>query len=655
MNKRILVIVMLTLTLVVSACAQGAVETAPADSGGDAAAAPAAADTMPDTPPSDFSESPMLTAMVESGDLPPIDERLPNEPFLVGPGVIVPASDLTDWQPGNFGGVMRFAHGSPNWNPDIFIMMNEHLLMAPGIGVDGIRGNVVRDFEVSDDNKVFTFHMREGLKWSDGMPVTTEDVRFTVENVYLNEDITPSFPTKFRAAGRPDGDPMTIEYLDDFTFRITFTEAYGGFLRELSIKGWQGYTDLLRPAHHLKQFHPDFTPLEELQPLIDAQGLEDEWWQFYNQQDCTNWELTRSECANYPVLYPWINVTEADELMKFTRNPYYFKVDTEGQQLPYIDEVRSSLVSDVEAVNIKVLAGEIDLLREDTALLKLPLYKEAEEKGLIQVALLDNHVDPTALFINFTFDDPMWQEVVGNVEFRKALNLAINRPEIIESVYFNLAEAPKLVPGDYDVDQANQILDSIGMDQRDDDGFRMGPDGNTFIIPIEYADHAPDIGPVGELLVEHFSDVGLKTTLKQIDTSLLGQRVNANEIQASIIWSVQPMWPNGTWTDYVPTNRWGTEWNTWYNSGGDDGVEPPAPVKRLYELHEGRIQAIPASAEDLALKDEIYQIHYDNIYVFNIAEKVKYALVTNAKMRNVQTGGQAIGGNNSGEQMFYVE
>lgn len=654
MSKRYLWIVLVILSFAVTACIQGVpqvVEEQPAE----AAPPPAAVEEASETPSGQYRESPLLTEMVNAGTIPPLEERLPKEPFLVGPGVIVAENELPDWEPGRHGGILRFAHGNPNWNPDVFIMLNEHLLMAPGIGVDGIRGNVLKDFEVEDDNKVFTFHMREGLKWSDGEPVTTEDIQFTYENVLLNEDITPSFPAKFRAGGRPDGEPMKLEILDDFTFRISFTEPYGGFLRELSIKGWQGYTDLLKPAHYLRQYHTDFTPLEELQPLLQEQGLEDEWWQLFNQRDCTNWELTRSECAHFPSLYPWVNVTESDELMKFERNPYYFKIDTEGQQLPYVDEVISTLVSDVEVVNLKVLAGEVDFLREDTALLKLPLYKEAEEKGLIKVTLLDTHVDPTALFLNQTFDDPVWREVVGNVEFRRALNMAINRAEIIESIYFGLASPPELVPGEYNIEEANRILDEIGMDQRDDEGFRIGPDGNTFILPLEIADYAPDIAPIGELLVEHFKDIGIKTTLKQVDTTLQGQQASANELRASIIWSVQPMWPDGTWTDYVPTNRWGQAWERWYNTNGKEGLEPPAEVKRLYELHEGRIKAIPASAEDKALAEELYQVHHDNVFVLNIVEKVNYALVTNARLGNIQTAGQAIGANNSGEQIFYKE
>ncbi len=651
MLKRYIFILMV-LALVVTACAQGADVEPPAEPQTEAASAEEAA---PVGAPTQYSEAPGLAELVAAGELPSVDERLPTEPFIVGPGVIVSEEELPDWTPGQYGGSLRFAHGNPNWNPDVFIMLNEPFLMAPGIGVAGIRGNVAKDFEVEDDNKVFTFHMREGLKWSDGEPVTTEDVRFVYEDIYLNEKVTASFPVKFKAAGKPDGEPMTLEIIGDYTFRITFAEPYGGFLRELTIKGWQGYTDLVRPAHHLKQFHPTYTPLEELKPLLEEQGLEDEWWQLFNQKDCTNWEVTRAECTDYPSLTPWVKVESPSGIMTFERNPYYFKVDTEGQQLPYIDDVVSVEVGDVEAVNLKLLTGEVDFLREDTALIKLPLYKENEEKAGIRITLLETHVDPTALFLNYTYDDPVWREVVNNVQFRKALNMSIKRQEIIDSVYFGLASPPELVPGDYNVEEANQILDEIGLDQRDDDGFRLGPDGNTFIIPIEFSDAAPDIPPVAELLVEHFKDVGIKTTIKQIDGSLLGQRADANELQATILWSVQPMWRDGTWTDYIPTSRWGRAWQIWYNTSGAEGEEPPADIKKLYEIHEGRVQAIPASLEDKQLTEDLYAAHYDNVYVFNIAEKVNYALVTNAKLGNVQIAGQAIGSNNSGEQFFYKE
>ncbi len=168
------------------------------------------------------------------------------------------------------------------------------------------------------------------------------------------------------------------------------------------------------------------------------------------------------------------------------------------------------------------------------------------------------------------------------------------------------------------------------------------------------ADHAPDMLPVAELLVEYFQAAGIKTTLKNIEPSFWGELFGANELQATLLWSVTPMWRDDTWDDYTVITRVSTEWRRWSQSNGESGVEPPASIQRLIEIHQERIAAIPGSAEDMALADEIFQIHYDNIWILNIAEKVGYVLVTDAAMRNVPIAGQAIAGNNSGEQMFYA-
>ena len=604
-------------------------------------------------PESKYSQSPYLDEQVASGALPPVDERLPTNPLVVTAGVISEVDDLPDLEIGEYGGVMRFAHPSPDVHADIAIMLIENVLAAPGIGITGIYGNVVESYEVNDDNTVFSFNLREGLKWSDGEPVTTADVRFVFEDVFLNETYTPGFPSKFRAAGSPDGDPVTVEILDDYAFTMSFNESYGGFLRELSIKGWQGYTDVFKPAHLLKSIHTEYGDADEIQAMMDEKGL-DTHQALFAAVDCLEWDLYTQRCSGFPAMWPWINVTDNDSFMRFVRNPYYFKVDAAGNQLPYIDEVVSALAADTDAVNLKVFANEVDLLREDTALLKLPLYQEAKDKGYINFTILDNHVDPTSLWLNYTYDDPVWREVVNNVEFRRALNLTINRPELIETVYYGFGSLPETVPSKHDPAQAQEILDSIGMDQRDNDGWRLGPDGNTFVLNFEVADHAPDMLPVAELLTEYFQDVGIKTNLKKIEPSYWGELFGANGLQATLLWSVQPMWRDDTWDDYTIITRVSTEWRRWVRSNGESGLEPPASVKRLVEIHQERIAAIPASEEDLALAEEIYQIHYDNLWVLPIAEKVGYVLVTDAAMRNVPIAGQAIAGNNSGEQMFYA-
>lgn len=628
---------------------------APAEPAAPPAEAPATQAPPAEAPaaPGKYQEAPMLAELVQAGKLPPVEERLPDNPFVVGPGVIILEKDLPDWTPGRYGGTVRAAHAVANWAPDIFMASIENFFMAPGIGIEGIRPNILESYKVENDNKDFTFTLRKGLKWSDGVPVTTEDIRFTYEDVMLNEKLTPVFPAKWRAAGKSDGEPMKLEIIDDFTFKISFTESYGGLLRDMTIKGWNAYTDLLKPKHYLMKFHPKYTPEEELKPLMEEMKLTDEWWNLFNAKDCINWELTNPMCVGFPALWAWISVKAPDGVLAFERNPYYFKVDTEGKQLPYVDKIISAQVQDVEMVNVKVLAGEVDLLRESTALVKLPLYKENEEKAGIKVTLMDMHVDPTALYFNLTYSDTVWMQVVNDARFRRAVSHAINRQDIIDTVYYQFASFPETVPSEYNVDEANRLLDEIGLDKRDAEGFRLGPDGNPFLIPLEHAAHAPDIEPAAQIIVENLNAVGLKTTLKKIDSQLWGQRSAANDLLATMIWSVQPMWHDNTWTDYVPTNQWGPLWARWYNTRGKEGQEPPDGVRKLYDILECRAAAVPFSDQDVQCMNDIYASYRENVWIIPIVEKVKYALITSNKLGNVPISGQAIAANASLEQMYF--
>ena len=658
MFKRYWWSIVIVLAMVLSACGGQAAPTAApaAEAPAEAPAAEAPAEAPAAAPAGKYSEAPMLAELVKAGKLPPVDERLPLEPFVVDKGVLISEQDLPDWQPGKYGGTLNFAHAVANWNPDIFIGANENLLCAPGIGLEGLRPCIVSDYQVSPDNKEFTFTLRKGLKWSDGQPVTTEDVRFTWEDVYGNEKLTPSFPNRFRDGGKAGANPAKLTIIDDLTWKLTFGEPYGGFLREISIKGWQGYTDLLRPSHYLKQFHPKYADMES-QAIKDEMAklnLKDEWWQLFANKNCNNWDLTNPRCVNYPSLYAWVGVPSGNpNLLTFERNPYYWKVDAAGQQLPYIDRLQSQQVNDVEMLTLKVLNGEVDFVRESTALVKLPLYKENEEKAGIRAQLMDNHVDPSCFYLNLTYADETWRKIVNDVRFRQAVMYSINYQEIIEQVYYGFAQVPKLVPAEYNPDKANQLLDEIGLSARDADGYRIGPDGKTFVIAIEHAAHAPDISPAAELVSQHLKAVGLKAPVKQIDPQLWGTRIAANEIQATFIWDVQPMWADNTWTDYIPNNQWAPLWYLWFTSDGKEGEEPPAAAKELFDILNGRNQAIPYSEADLKLRDDLYRNYAENIWIFPLAEKVNYAMVVSQKLGNIPQSGQAIGADYSMEQFFF--
>lgn len=602
-------------------------------------------------------EAPEWVAMVAAGELPPLSERLPVEPKVVGPGVLMVEEHVPDWAPGRYGGTINTAHSVADWAPDVFVMLNEPALHAPDLGVQGIMGNVLKDFEVANDNTEFTFYMREGMKWSDGVPLTTADVTFTWDSIYGNEKLTPSgLKARFRVGNNPKGDPGVLEIIDDYTFKITYTGPYGGFLRNLVIEGWNGYTELINPAHILSQYHPDFTALDDLQPLLEEANLTDEWWQLFAQKWCQNWDVTRDRCLGYPTLNPWLLApSETPNVKVFDRNPYYFKVDTEGKQLPYVDKIVSIQVEDVEAVNLRVLTGDIDFLRESTGLVKIPLYKENEAQAGFRTVLTEMHVDASTLFLNQTFDDPVWQQLAQDVRFRQALSHAINRDEIIESIYYGLAGYPLQTVGaensTYDVDLANALLDELGMTERDADGFRMGPDGNPFSILTEHGAHAPDLEPVAELISEQMKDVGINMQIKRIDPQLWGQRNTANELQATVFWAHDQNGDN----DRLMGNfgLFGQEWNIWFNSAGAEGVEPPDWVKEALARNTARWESVAGGDEYNQLLEEGHQWQQQYIPQITIVENVKYAMIANAKLRNVATSGYAIASNFAGEQLWY--
>jgi len=595
-----------------------------------------------------YREAPMLRTKVAAGELPPIEQRLPEEPLVVGPGVLSPKEDL-DFEVGRYGGTLRLAGSAVGWDADVFVMQVETLLDNPGIGLTETRPNIIKDIEVSDDAKVFTLHMRKGLKWSDGVPVTTEDVLFAYEDVMLNEELTPVFPTIYRSANKPDGEPMELDIIDDYTFRISFAESYKGFTGQLSqllLYAWRGYQDLLKPKHYLKNFHIRYTSLEKLEPLIEKEGLaKGEWWTLFNKKDIALWDLVQPQAVGFPALTPWIMVKVTPQVTWFERNPYYFKVDTEGNQLPYIDKIRLELIPDVEMATMKTLAGEIDLERENTDMASLSLYKENEKKGGYRTLLFHTGSINLSVWLNLSNPDPVWSKVVNDIRFRKALNFALNREEISDVIYFGFVDiAPEGFPSAYDPEKANQLLDEVGLDKRDAEGWRLGPDGKRFVIPIEHAAHIPLYTPAMELVKSYWEKVGIKTTVKKIDKSLWSQRADANEMKATVLWT-SDMYDIG--------NLWGPAWFDWYNSGGKLGIEPPAEAKKYFQLRDAVKALTLGSPEQIKVLDEMVSIWTDNLFFFPLTGQTKRPVIVSQRLGNIPHGGLNMDVNFNAEQLFY--
>jgi peptide/nickel transport system substrate-binding protein len=667
MRKLSLLYILIIVTMVLSSCAAPtAAPSAPptsapaAEKPTEKAAAPAEKATeAPAVATSAYTESPMLQDLEKAGKLPPLGERLPKDVFVVGPGVYLTKEALPDWQPGVYGGTLRAAHGVANWAPDIFVAMNEPLLMAPKIGVQGIVGNIVKDYKVENNNQDFTFTMRQGLKWSDGTPVTTEDVRFTWEDIYGNEKLYPTgVPAEFRTGYAAAGDPGKLTIADDFTFKIQFTKPYGGFLRNLTIEGWKGYTILVNPSHYLQKYHIKYTTIDKLADELKRLNLTNgEWWQVFADRRCQNWDMTNPKCVDYPGLYPWIpKPSGSPSVLTWERNPYYFKVDTKGQQLPYIDKIVSTQQDNVEMVNMKVMTGDVDFLRESTALVKMPLYKQNEAKAGFKVTLMEMHVDSSNIMMNETFDDKNWQKVVQDLRFRQALSLAQNRQEMIDNVYYGYASVSKeTVDPAYavqDLDKANKLLDDMGLNAKDADGFRLYPDGSKMDILLENGQEAPDLAPVAELVASNAKKIGIRITVKPIDTNLRGQKGSANQLQMWVMWSHDQGWDN----DVDDPGRAGQLYADWINQVGKAGVEPPDWVKKAVDINTRRWSAVSGSDEYNAIVAEGLKWTRDNLPYINLVEHVKYPMIVNAKLGNVPPSGApayAIAANFSIVQMYF--
>jgi peptide/nickel transport system substrate-binding protein len=597
-------------------------------------------------------QSPMFQELVIAGELPPLEERLPVVPATC---VDVPADEI-DLEIGKHGGACRMTHTGPQSDPYVFCMNNESLLRGPGLTGDDLQGNICKGFQVTDNATVFTFYMREGLKWSDGEPLTTEDVRFAYEDCLMNTDITPGFPQWMRSANKPTGEPMKLDVMDDYTFRIVFAETYGGFPVQVAINGWRGYFELIKPLHYAQQYHVKYTPLDKLEPLIQEAGFEKgEWGRLFNAKNPSQWDFYQARFLGFPKLNPWITSDPTTQAIIMERNPYYFKVDAEGNQLPYMDKINSQLVQDAQIAVMKIISGEVDFVSggaQGAAVKDIPVLKENEAKGGYNVVLQDMHVTPVDIYINHTHEDPVWRQLVRDVRFRQALNYAINRQEIIEAIYNGFADpAQESADGTYDPDKANQLLDEMGLNKRDADGFRLGPDGNAFEIPFESGGQAPDISPVTEMLVEFWKEVGVNASMKTIEGGLWAERNAANELKATVYWGLlQNVW----WASWsANANLWGRLWWQWISSGGEQGEEPPEEVKRFHELMDEVYVVSPD--ERKVMHKEYVQLLHDNLFFIVIVENAKYPTVASKKMGNVPHSGFAINASFSGEQFFYRE
>ena len=548
--------------------------------------------TDPAARPRSFQEAPSLTARVSQGKLPPVAARLPDEPMVIQPLRAI----------GQYGGTWRRGFIGPgdseNGNR---LRSGDKLIFFDAAGTK-LMPSVAKAWEVSADGRRTTIFLRKGMKWSDGVPFTADDFIFWYEDMLGNRDVLAAPPPELSVNGKPG----RIRKIDANTVAFEFDDPYFLFLQLLAgdtqIGGGQSRLQsdglangLYAPAHYLKQFLPKYRPLETLNAEARTEGA-DNWLSRFKQK--SDWRLNR----DLPTLSAWIMTSPiSSPQWVLERNPYFYAVDSAGNQLPYIDKVQRTLSENPDVINLRAIAGEYDYQERFIDLAKLPVLLENAAKGHLKV-----HLDPgfnggdSVIFINQTFKgDPEIARLLANVEFRRALSMGIDRDQLNETFWLGLGTtgAPipdKIIPespgeayrtkwATLDLKQANAILDRIGLAKRDRDGMRLRADGQKLRLEMTIAQTLSPTWPQqAEMIAQHWKKIGIETDIKVLERSLAMLRVAQDQDQM-IIWS-----NNGTESFYlysryalpvdVQVGIGGKAVAQWFASDGAIGTKPDDPL-----------------------------------------------------------------------------
>ena len=575
--------------------------------------------------PKKFGEAPMLAEMVKTGNLPPVEQRVPEEPM-----VIKPLQNI-----GKYGGTWRRGFTGPgdaeNGNR---IVSTDKILFWDYTGTK-VMPCVAKDWKVSDDGRVVAILLRQGMKWSDGHPFTADDFLFWYEDVYLNKDLQPTPDPLFSVNGKPG----TLRKRDDYTVVFEFSDPYYLFVDILagstSMGGGQATQQYggrtmgaYMPGNYLKQFHPKYVAKDELDRKVKAAGF-DGWVSLIKNR--WDWRLN----PELPVLGPWKTVSPINTPnWVLERNPYYYAVDIQGNQLPYIDRISMTLAENLEVLNLRAIAAQYDLQERHTGLAKLPVFLENRTRGNYEVRLDPalNGSDAT-LQTNQAYEaDPEIAKWLLTREFRRALSLGIDREQLNETFWLGVGTAGSVAPAEsmpyspgpewrkkwstHNPKQSIEMLDKLGLTKKDAEGYRLRTDGKGR-LRLELMTAAGSFIPhtqIAEMIKEQWKKIGIQAEVKEVERNLFFTRINNNEHQIAI-WlndgsEVLYLFPRHALPVDPVEALLGHPIARWYASGGEQGKPPKDPqLRKALDLIRSAAGKKPQDRYKIA--QEIWKIMVD--------------------------------------------
>ncbi len=534
-----------------------------------------------------YNEAPMLADMVAAGDLPPVEERLPENPV-----VMEPLEEI-----GTYGGTLRrgtagiFGYMTQNMTREPLAMWN-----LPLTGDGPVQPNLATGWESNEEFTEWTVFLREGVKWSDGEPFTTSDIEFFWNDIALDENVTDDVPsTRTLFLG---GEPPELEIIDDFTIKFIYPAPFPSF-----VDGIASMTEIAYPRHLLEPLHPAYNDDADYETFNVQQLLE--------------------EGRGRVTLQAWmLDEYVAGEFYNLVRNPYYWKVDPAGNQLPYFDRVTVEIVEDRQAVALGNVTGQFDMDALWVGVQHLQLFSQAIQDGR-DISLTFADFAGVSFHFNMDIEDPVKRAAFRDVNFRRAFSLALNRQEIGDVFYSGLftpagsvfapdtgyyTEEDAALWSAYDPEGAMALLDDAGYVDVDGDGFRENPDGEALQLIIEVGVH--DLyTPVVELVTEYLVDIGLNTILDADDQTLVRERFVTGDFGIHTWDADQYLTPLGADVSLlIPADP-----NTppWHINWEEDPVDEN--FLRTIDLI-AEAQTVPAEAR-IPLLTEVSHLHADNVWI----------------------------------------
>ena len=561
-------------------------------------------------------DSAALNARIRGNPALPSDlaNRLPSEPLVYAPYDSI----------GKYGGTLDVLSNATEAGTSDFLSVRHVNLVRYSDDLQTVVPNIAKGWEWNDDFTQLTFFLRKGHRWSDGAPFTAEDVKFWYDELALDPKIMEK-PKDYVLVG---GEPMTVDVIDPQTVRFNLPAPKPGLLSHFATSFAQGF----QPKHFLGQFHPDVNA--DADALAQAAGFENGLAvikAYFGNSDWTDTPVpllnSPDRVANLPAdtmptLESHITVSDTTEGRHYVANPYFHIVDTQGNQLPYISEQDEIYANDNEIRILKLINAEADYKSQSLQLPSAPLLLEHQESGDYTIDLRPEITLANVSF-NVTHADLEKRKVFGDLRFRQAMSIALNRDEInevgflgqgIPKQYVGFSPSPSFLDPkwesymiQYDPEAANSLLDAIGMKDIDGDGMRELPNGEQLILNMQFATQGV-AGEVVELIGQQWSEVGIQSTVKEVTPDEYRSSQSSNNLDVGSWRKSQPMaivlGNNELWVPPFENyfgHRTGMLWAEYVDSNGASGVKPPAYVTQLID----DINAFQSTMAGTAESDEL--------------------------------------------------